>query len=40
MDKGFYSKEDIDIMNATQISRNSSRIQELINFVKLNKIYF
>ena len=36
MDKGFYSKEDIDIMNATQISRNSSRIQELINFVKLN----
>jgi len=36
MDKGVYSREDIEIMSTTQLSRNSSRIQELINFIKLS----
>ena len=36
MEKGLYTKEDVDVMLITQTSRNQSRIQELINFIKLN----
>lgn len=36
MEKGIYSNEDKEIMIITNNSRNSSRIIELINFIKLN----
>ncbi|MBR5154838.1 MAG: DUF1847 domain-containing protein [Alphaproteobacteria bacterium] len=36
MQKGQYSKEDKEFMCITDKSRNSSRIKELINFLKLN----
>lgn len=36
MQKGKYSKKDKEFMCLTAKSRNSSRLQELINFIKLN----
>lgn len=36
MQKGQYTQEDIDFMCLTDKTRNSSRLQELIKFIKLN----
>lgn len=36
MEKGHYSKEDKEFMCLTDKSRSASRIEELINFIKLN----
>ena len=36
MEKGHYTEEDKAFMCLTNQSRNASRIQELINFIKLN----
>jgi len=39
MEKGNYSKEDKEFMCLTDKSRSSSRISELINFIKLNNYH-
>jgi uncharacterized metal-binding protein len=36
MEKGKYNQEDIEFMCITDKSRNTSRIKELLNFIKLN----
>ena len=36
MEKGQYNQEDIEFMCITDKSRNTSRIKELLNFIKLN----
>ncbi|MBO5039075.1 MAG: DUF1847 domain-containing protein [Alphaproteobacteria bacterium] len=36
MEKGHYSKEDVEFMLKTNQTRSASRLQELINFIKLS----
>lgn len=37
MEKAIYTKEDKDFMVKTNTSRNASRLQELIDFIKINR---